>query len=30
LVIYDKDFEYYIHVLQGKAIQYDSLLLPCY
>jgi hypothetical protein len=30
LVIYDKDFEYYVHVLQGKAIQYDSLLLPCY
>ena len=30
LVNYDKDFEYYIHVLQGKVLQYDSLLIPCY
>ena len=31
LINYDKDFEYYIHVLQGKVIHYyDSELTPCY
>ena len=30
LVNYDKDFEYYIHVLQGKMINYDSTLEPCF
>ena len=30
LVNYDKDFEYYIHVLQGKVLHYDSMLMPCY
>ena len=30
LVIYNKEYEYYIHVLQGKILQYDSLLIPCY
>lgn len=30
LINYDKDFEYYIHVLQGKVLHYDSMLMPCY
>ena len=30
LVIYNKDYEYYIHVLQGKILQYDSELDPCF
>lgn len=30
LVSYNKDFEYYIHVLQGKILDYDSELYPCY
>jgi len=30
LVIYNKEYEYYIHVLQGKIIQYDSDLEPCF
>jgi hypothetical protein len=30
LVNYDKDFEYYIHVLQGKVMQYDSELEPSF
>jgi hypothetical protein len=30
LVVYDKDFEYYIHVLQGKVLHYDSDLIPCF
>lgn len=30
LVMYDKDYEYYIHVLQGKILHYNSDLLPEY
>lgn len=30
LVVYDKDFEYYIHVLQGKMLNYNSDLEPCF
>jgi hypothetical protein len=30
LVMYNKDYEYYIHVLQGKILQYDSELEPCF
>ena len=30
LVSYIKDFEYYIHVLQGKILHYNSDLLPEY
>ena len=30
LLIYDKDFEYYIHVLQGKMEHYMSELNPCF
>jgi hypothetical protein len=30
LVTYDKDFEYYIHVLQGKMLNYNSELNPCF
>jgi hypothetical protein len=30
LVSYNKDFEYYIHVLQGKILHYNSDLLPEY
>ena len=30
LVVYNKDFEYYIHVLQGKVLHYDSELNPCF
>jgi hypothetical protein len=30
LVMYDKDYEYYIHVLQGKILNYNSNLLPEY
>jgi hypothetical protein len=31
LVNYDKDFEYYIHVLQGKMINYhNSEFEPCF
>ena len=30
LVVFNKDFEYYIHVLQGKVLHYDSELDPCF
>jgi len=30
LVSYNTDFEYYIHVLQGKILHYNSDLLPEY
>jgi hypothetical protein len=30
VVTYNKDYEYYIHVLQGKILQYDSQLEPCF
>ena len=30
LVVYNKDFEYYIHVLQGKIEHYTSELEPCF
>ena len=30
LVMYDKDYEYYIHVLQGKIVHYNSDLLPTF
>lgn len=30
LVVYNKDFEYYVHVLQGKILHYDSELNPCF
>jgi hypothetical protein len=30
LVFYDKDFEYYIHVLQGKIFHYNSNFNPSY
>jgi hypothetical protein len=29
IIKYDKDFEYYIHILQGKKFNYDSELYPC-
>ena len=30
VIIYNKDYEYYIHVLQGKILQYDSDMDPCF
>jgi hypothetical protein len=30
LVVYNKDFEYYIHVLQGKILNYDIEMDPCF
>jgi hypothetical protein len=30
LVCYNKDYEYYIHVLQGKILDYNSELQPCF
>jgi hypothetical protein len=30
VVVYNKDFEYYIHVLQGKMEHYTSELEPCF
>lgn len=30
LVVYNKDFEYYVHVLQGKILHYNSELNPCF
>uniref|UniRef100_A0A6C0JEM9 Uncharacterized protein n=1 Tax=viral metagenome TaxID=1070528 RepID=A0A6C0JEM9_9ZZZZ len=30
VVAYNKDYEYYIHVLQGKILNYDSELEPCF
>ena len=30
LVKYNKDYEYYIHILQGKVLHYDSELNPSY
>lgn len=30
LVFYNKNFEYYVHLLQGKKFNYDSEMYPCY
>ena len=30
LVFCNKDYEYYIHVLQGKIVNYNSELNPCF
>lgn len=30
IIMYNKEYEYYIHVLQGKVLQYDSELDPCF
>lgn len=30
LIIYNRDYEYYIHILQGKIIDYNSNLTPCF
>jgi len=30
LISYDKDYEYYIHVLQGKMEHFTSELNPCF
>lgn len=30
IIRYNKEYEYYIHVLQGKILQYDSEMDPCF